>query len=199
MGTSATASSEPLENAVWNGVARLVAWIIGRTWSEAAILFELQSLTLPARPTSRNIAMAAHRFLIAALLLTGLNGSIHGKPIADFTLADSAGKAWKLHEQKTKATVIVFLATECPMSNGYLPALAELAKKHADKGVAVVGIYPHPETTAAQLAAHAKEYQLTFPLLRDPDHAAVTALGAKATPEAFVLDDKFAVRYRGRI
>ncbi len=143
--------------------------------------------------------MAAHRFLIAALLLTGLNGSIHGKPIADFTLADSSGKAWKLHEQKAKATVIVFLATECPMSNGYLPALAELAKKHADKGVAVVGVYPDPETTAAQLAAHAKQYKLSFPLLRDPNHAAVAALGAKATPEAFVLDDKFAVRYRGRI
>ena len=95
--------------------------------------------------------------------------------------------------------MIVFLSTECPMSNGYLPSLADLAKKHADKGVAVVGVYPDPETAADQLAAHAKQYKLSFPLLRDPNHAAVTALGAKATPEAFVLDDKFAVRYRGRI
>src|SRR6185312_10396313 len=65
--------------------------------------------------SSRYIAMAVHRFLIAVLVLAGLNVSAPAKPIAGFTLADSAGKAWKLHEQKTKATVLVFLATECPM------------------------------------------------------------------------------------
>jgi peroxiredoxin len=119
--------------------------------------------------------------------------------VKDFTLTDAAGKPWALGGQTAKVNVVAFLATECPMSNGYLPALASISKALADKGVAVVGIVPDPEITAAQLVAHAKEYQVPFPLLRDPEHAAVAALGAKVTPEVVVLDDKHVVRYRGRI
>jgi peroxiredoxin len=120
-------------------------------------------------------------------------------PVADFSLSDSNGKAWKLRDQKAKAIVVVFLSTDCPMSNGYLPALADLSKKYAKKGASVIGVFPDADTTAEQLAAHAKEYKIPFPVLRDEIHASVKALGAKATPEVFVLDDKFVVRYRGRI
>lgn len=119
--------------------------------------------------------------------------------VPDFTLTDSAGKAWKLRDHKAKATVVVFLSIECPMSNGYLPALTDLAQKYGEKGVSVVGVFPEAGATAEQLAAHAKEYKIPFPLLLDESHAAVKALGAKTTPEAFVLDESFVLRYRGRI
>lgn len=121
------------------------------------------------------------------------------RPTADFTLTDSAGKPWQLHGRKAKAVVVAFLSADCPMSNNYLPALADVAAKYADKGVAVVGVFPDPDTTAAQLTAHAKEYRVAFPLLRDEAHAAVAALGPRVTPEVFVLDGTFTLRYRGRI
>jgi peroxiredoxin len=147
--------------------------------------------------------MNAFRILpvaLATLLLWTVGGlAADAGPVADFSLRDSAGEAWKLHAQKTKAVVVVFLSAECPMSNGYLPALADLSKKYAEKGVAVVGIFPDADATAEQLQAHAKEYKVPFPLLLDPAHVSVKVLGAKNTPEVFVLDDTFAVRYRGRI
>ncbi|HSQ56839.1 MAG TPA: redoxin domain-containing protein, partial [Gemmata sp.] len=121
------------------------------------------------------------------------------KPAADFTLTDPAGKSWTLHEQKAKGIVVAFLATECPMSNGYLPVLSELNMKYAEKGVVVVGVFPDPETTTKRVAAHAKEYKIRFPVFADPGQASVASLGAKITPEVVLLDDKFAVRYRGRI
>lgn len=120
-------------------------------------------------------------------------------PVTPFTLTDAAGKPWKLADQTAKAVVVAFLSVDCPMSNGYLPALNAVATKYADKGVAVVGVFSDPDTSAKQVAAHAAEYKLTFPALRDPKHTAVTALGPKVTPEVVVLDDKRAVRYRGRI
>lgn len=140
-------------------------------------------------------------FALAAALLIHPTGSAapDPKPVPDFTLTDTAGKPWKLRDQKAKAVVVVFLSADCPMSNGYLPALAELSKKYGEKDVTVVGVFPDPDTTAGQLAAHAKEYKVPFPLLRDETHAAVTALGAKSTPEAFILDETFVPRYRGRI
>jgi peroxiredoxin len=46
----------------------------------------------------------------------------HSSPekIADFTLADYNGKKHSLsHYKESKAIVIIFIATECPVSNDY--------------------------------------------------------------------------------
>ena len=138
--------------------------------------------------------------LVAALV--GVGGTAappESKPVPAITLTDAAGKPSVLTGGDARAVVVAFLATDCPMSNGYLPALNDLAAKYAEREVKVVGVVPDPDTTAEQLAAHAKEYKLAFPLLRDPKHAAVSALGPKVTPEVVVLDEKRVVRYRGRI
>lgn len=145
-----------------------------------------------------------NRFLTAtALLLAAATTAVAAppapKPVADFTLTDPAGKPWTLHGQKAKAVVVAFLSCDCPMSNGYLPTLADVAGKYADKGAVLVGVHADPDETAAQVRDHARQYKVPFPVVRDPGHAAVTALGATATPEVVVLDDHFAVRYRGRI
>ncbi|MFO0804032.1 MAG: redoxin domain-containing protein [Gemmataceae bacterium] len=137
--------------------------------------------------------------ITVALVALLLAPPVSAAPVADFKLVDANGQPWSLHAKKIKATVVVFLAAECPMSNGYLPALADVAKKYAEKGVQIVGVFPDADATPKQLAAHAKEYKLPFTLLWDESHAAVKALGAKTTPEAFVLDDALTVRYRGRI
>ena len=144
--------------------------------------------------------------ILPALLAAGMTTISGGptaataKPVADFTLTTTDGKPWSLHGQKAaKATVVAFLATECPMANGYLPILSDVATKYSDKGVRLVGVYPDPDTTTAQLAAHAKEYKVAFPVVRDPKHVSVSALSPKVTPEVVVLDETFAVRYRGRI
>ncbi|AMV25663.1 Thiol-disulfide oxidoreductase ResA [Gemmata sp. SH-PL17] len=121
------------------------------------------------------------------------------KPVANFTLTDTAGGKWSLTDQKAKAIVFAFLSCECPMSNGYVPALADVATKFAEKGVVVVGIHADPDESVERVAKHTKEYKISFPVLRDPTHAATAPLGAKTTPEVVILDEKFVVRYRGRI
>lgn len=139
--------------------------------------------------------------ILAVTVIVPFGSAARGepKPVKNFALKDSTGKLWALHEQKSKTIVVAFLATECPMSNGYLPTLSELATTYAEKGVTVIGIVPDADTTSAQLAAHAKEYKLAFPLLRDAEQVSVATLGAKVTPEVVVLDEQFVVRYRGRI
>lgn len=137
--------------------------------------------------------------LIAATILVGTLAAAEPKPVANFMLRDIHGKEWSLHDQKNKATVIVFLSCECPMSNAYVKSVNDIAAKYRDRGVAVIGINANKEESTKQMAAHAKEYGITFPLLRDEDLIAARALGVKVNPEAVVLDEKFVVRYRGRI
>ena len=78
------------------------------------------------------------------------------------------------------------------------PILAEMDKRYSDKGVRFVGVCPGDEDAVA-VATHAKEFKLSFPVYKDEKAAAVAALKAEKTPEAFVLDHNLVLRYRGRI
>ena len=122
------------------------------------------------------------------------------KKAADFSLKDTADKPVSLGDFKDKkAVVVVFMGTECPVNNAYMPRLAELAKAYTDKGVQFLGVNANAQDSLAGLAGYARTHKLPFPLLKDADHALADRLGAERTPEAFVLDQRRTVRYRGRI
>ena len=123
-----------------------------------------------------------------------------GQKIADIHFSDAAGKKIALYDNSGKtAVVVVFLSFECPVSNSYSPVLAEMAKQYADQKVAFLGVCCTESETAESVAKQAEEFNLGFPVYRDADKTAVAALKATATPEAFVLDHNFVLRYRGRI
>lgn len=157
-----------------------------------------------------NPIMNTRLALTGAILLPGLflvafaqdreHPSKVGEIIADFTLTDAQGKPWSLRGVKDpQAIVVAFLSFECPVSCDYSQALAGLHRAYQDKGVAFVGICPRDEGNAAEIARKAQEYRLPFPVLRDEGLRATQALGARTTPEVFVLDGKRVLRYRGRI
>src|SRR5262245_1699235 len=59
------------------------------------------------------------------------------KKIDNFTLVDSAGKSFSLHDLKgPRAVVLTFLSFDCPVSNSYSQPLADLHRSFATKGVA---------------------------------------------------------------
>lgn len=123
-----------------------------------------------------------------------------GKKIANVTLTDVAEKPFALHDLKDrKAIVVVFLSFECPVASSYAQPLTDLAKAYDERDVSIIGIVSAEDATPAQLAKQAKEFFIPFPMLLDAKHAAADALKAEVTPEAFVLDASFHLRYRGRI
>jgi thiol-disulfide isomerase/thioredoxin len=127
---------------------------------------------------------------------------ILGTKLADWSLprADT-GKPWSLAAdgRDAKAVVVAFLGTECPISNSYAPVLTELAQEYAAKGVRFVGVYSNRQDDAPAVAKHAKEFSITFPVLKDEGAALADRFAARRTPEVFVLDGTRTVRYRGRI
>jgi peroxiredoxin len=125
---------------------------------------------------------------------------IAGAVVADFTLKDIDGKAHSLAAYKDKkAIVIVFVGTECPLVNLYLPTLVKMQQSFSKRGVQFLAINSNDQDDAAEVAAHARERKLPFPMLKDPNHRAADALGARRTPEAFLLDAHRFIRYHGRI
>src|SRR5262249_35283771 len=129
---------------------------------------------------------------------TGSNAKLN-KKIDNLTFKDAAGKTVSLHDLKDKkAVVVVFLSFECPVSNSYAPLLNDLVKQYGARDVAFLGLCTNDETPA-DVARRVQEFKLTFPVYKDASFTAANAMQAEMTPEAFVLDHNFVLRYRGRI
>lgn len=123
------------------------------------------------------------------------------KRAPDFTLEEPReGKKVALADFKDrKAVVVVFVGTECPVNNQYMPRLVELAREYGPRGVAFLAINSNVQDNPARVAEHARRYELPFPVLKDPASAVADGFGARRTPEAFLLDGARNIVYRGRI
>jgi len=123
-----------------------------------------------------------------------------GKKIANIPFTDVDGKTTHLYDLKgKKAIVLVFLSSDCPVSKSYSQPLAEMADDLKARGVAFVGLTTNHDETPLEVVKFAAEFKLPFPVVLDRNFAATDAVAAKVTPEAFVLDGDFVLRYRGRI
>jgi peroxiredoxin len=153
-------------------------------------------------PTALAIAAALCHFAAAAETPSDKQAADHSPAAicAAFGLADTSGEKHSAAEWRgKKAVVVFFIAAECPVSNFYSPDFARIAREYAAKGVAVYGVHCDEDLTAADAAKHAKEYGLKFPVLLDPQQKFAAAVGARKTPEAFVLAPDGKVLYHGRI
>ena len=137
---------------------------------------------------------------VATLVVRPLNQTPLGTQIQDFRLDDFLGASHSLSDwQDSRATVVVFLGTECPLAKLYGQRLVEMAAKYEPLGVQFVGINANRQDTLAELAHYARTHKIEFPLLKDPDCRIADLFGATRTPEAFLLDDQQTIRYWGRI
>jgi peroxiredoxin len=98
-----------------------------------------------------------------------------------------------------KALVLVFLGADCPLSNLYAPGLVELEKRYRSKNVQFLAIYPNEHEDLDQVAGHASDRDVPFPVLKDFGQRLADLAGVTRVPTAVVLDDTFSLRYRGRI
>jgi peroxiredoxin len=126
--------------------------------------------------------------------------AISGAPPPKFSLADSAGGTHTDAEWRAaRAAVLFFIATDCPISNGYVPEMNRIAHDYASRGVRVYAVMADTTTPLAEVQKHAKEYGFTFPVLLDPKQILVRFTGASVTPEAAVISSGSAMVYLGRV
>lgn len=111
---------------------------------------------------------------------------------------DEHGKAVDPLAANGKPVVLIFLSTDCPISNRYAPTIQALAKKY-DAQVKFWLVYPSAQDSPDAIAARLHEYGYELPWLRDPDHALVAKARVTITPEAAVFDPQGQLQYHGRI
>jgi peroxiredoxin len=123
-----------------------------------------------------------------------------GAVAPDFALPDADGKQHTLASLKGKSgTVILFVATKCPVSNAYNARMQKLADDYRAKGVNVVGINSNASEPAAEVRKHAADNGLSFTILKDAGNQVADRYDAQVTPEAYLLDASGKLVYHGRI
>ena len=123
-----------------------------------------------------------------------------GKPMPNFILPGADGKPVSLHGFAGRpGAVLIFTGVDCPIGNKYLPRLIELARAYEPKGVVFLGINSNSGESAEDVARHARDHGVNFPVLKDTNNVVADLAQADRTCEVVVLDSLAMIRYRGAI
>ncbi len=141
-------------------------------------------------------------FVIISVIAAGYcsNANTGTTKVENFTLPDYNGVEHSLSDYKDfKAIVILFIATECPVSNAYNDRMEKIFKEYSPKGFAFLGINSNKAETVERIKEHANENGLTFTILKDEKNIIADKFNASVTPEIYVLSSEFEILYHGRI
>ncbi|MBL8007031.1 MAG: thioredoxin family protein [Ignavibacteria bacterium] len=148
-------------------------------------------------------------FFVIAVLFTLFTNSFSndksdsykpGDKVSDFTINNYDGSSYTLSKSDSKATVIIFMSTECPFVQPYTDRLIKLSDEFSSQGIVIWGINSNKTEPVEEVMNHAKEKGYNFPVLKDNDNIVASQFGAARTPEVFVIDNStMTLIYHGRI
>jgi thiol-disulfide isomerase/thioredoxin len=150
-------------------------------------MFALRSLQ--KRSSALLLLFCVSLFLVRAASSQTVDASVvnlDGHPADPFRLAGS------------KIVVLLFIRTDCPISNRYAPTIQELSA-HYTGHVAFFLVYPIKSETPSQIRRHLHDYGYHLPALRDPDLAMARLSHVSITPEVAVFSPARKLLYHGRI
>jgi thiol-disulfide isomerase/thioredoxin len=96
-------------------------------------------------------------------------------------------------------TAVIFIATQCPVSNAYNERMKALYADYSPKGVQFVFLNANSTEPAAEVEQHRMAKGFPFPVYKDVNNVFADKVGAAVTPHAFVFDAQGALVYRGAI
>jgi Redoxin len=105
---------------------------------------------------------------------------------------------WQGSETRA-ATVLLFVRTDCPISNRYAPTIRSLHSTYQSRGVDFFLVYVDPKEISRTIEEHLARFEIPCRGVLDPLHELVKKTEVTVTPEAVVFDSLRNIVYRGRI
>ena len=124
--------------------------------------------------------------LLASASVIAEDSFIYGKDINGRDVTSLAGP--NTGTKGAKFIAAIFVATDCPVSNRYLPLLARMSTQFAPQGVRLWLVYPNPGDSLAAVRAHQLKYpDASLPQLIAPDPRFLAHAHVHVTPEAAIF------------
>jgi hypothetical protein len=108
----------------------------------------------------------------------------------------------RLAQPDTRLVVLFFAASDCPVSNRYIPEITRLRGQFGPRHVAFWWVFPNPGDTQGVVREHERQFSMEGDTLLDTRQNLVRMARVTTTPEAAVFSvtngDLHEV-YRGRV
>ena len=123
-------------------------------------------------------------------------------PVGSFTVMNVDGTSVSLDSYNNAAgVVVIFTSNYCPYDGYYKLRIRDLIKNYNDK-VPFILVNSHPDESMQSMKIAYGAWALPVPYLADKEQVAMSALGAKKSPEAYLLksvNGKFVTLYSGAL
>ena len=101
-----------------------------------------------------------------------------------------------------RAVVLFFAASDCPISNRYIPEIERLDRAYSPDGVRFWWVYPNPTDTQGVVRSHDAQFDIQGNIALDTEQRLTHMAHATITPEVAIFvpsGDQLREVYRGRI
>ena len=112
--------------------------------------------------------------------------SVVNFPAPEITLNDLHGEKVSISDYNNKIVLINNWATWCPPCEAEMPTLSKFFKEHKDDGFMLIGI--EAGEPADEVARFVDKYDLTFPILLDPNNKSLISFHNDNLPSSYVID-----------
>lgn len=141
----------------------------------------------------------AMTFVVPSIVF-GQNALQPGAKVPNFSIPDYEGQMYSLSKSGAKnGVVVVFVSTQCPVSNAYNSRIIKLAELAKQSNLDFIAINSNATESLEDVKRYALEKGLKFPVLKDENNVVADQFGATVTPEVFLIDKNQTVRYHGGI
>lgn len=96
-------------------------------------------------------------------------------------------------------SALIFMASDCPVSNHYVPEIRRICDSYEPAGVRCTLVYSAPQLRDSELRQHLADFNLDLPAVLDADRTLTARAEATVTPQAAVFTPEGALAYSGRI
>ena len=152
--------------------------------------------------TRRAVCLAALVMLAAGCVSDGKTpGNAAGRvevglPAPAYTTVSLDGDSVSLAQQRGKVVLLNIWATWCHPCREEIPELRAIHGRYRDRGLELVGVSVDTDGTDETIRTFMKDFQMTFPIWRDPDERISTQFLAVGVPATFLIDKAGILRWR---
>lgn len=116
-------------------------------------------------------------------------GIQQGNIAPDFQLKTIEGQNVKLSDLRGQKVILNFWASWCPPCRAEMPDMQNFYQKYKDQDVTILGVnLTATEKKAEDVAAFAKEYGLTFPIVLDDQSVVGGMYQTTSIPTSYMID-----------
>lgn len=119
-----------------------------------------------------------------------------GLPAPAYATVSLASDSVSLAKERGKVVLLNIWATWCHPCRQEIPELRAIHARYRDRGLELIGVSVDTDGTDDAIRSFANEFQMTYPIWRDPEERISTLFLSMGVPATFLIDRGGILRWR---